>query len=180
MLPIDWVGNDNDDEETTTVEPKDGWRQTQDDSKKGAMRSAWSCTSCAALLLSAVLGRGAQASSHVRPKGGLVHRVAKAQITAPPSLRPRDGAVCPTDHSLCPESLNGGCCPSRYACAADSCYATTAAIASACGQEGWFACPAADSGRYLPTECVSQDGRLIASRRVSRGLLSRRLCLRAD
>ncbi|KAK0740144.1 hypothetical protein B0T18DRAFT_202826 [Schizothecium vesticola] len=117
------------------------------------MRSVWSCTSCVALLLSAVFGRGALAS-HVRPKEGLVHRVAKAQITAPPSLRPRDGAVCPSDHSLCPESLGGDCCPSRYACAADSCYATTAAIASACGQEGWFACPAADSGGCCPVGYV--------------------------
>ena len=110
------------------------------------MRSVWSCTSCVALLLSAVFGGGAHAS-HVRLKRDLVHRVAKAQITAPPLLR-RDGAVCQADHSLCPESLGGGCCPSRYACATDSCYATTAAIASACGKEGWFACPAADSGEW--------------------------------
>lgn len=149
LLPIDWVNTDNDNDNDTTVEPRDGWQQE----KGTAMRSAWPCTSCAARLLSAVFGRGAQASSHVRPKGGLVHRVAKAQITAPPSLLPRDGAVCPTDHSLCPDTLGGGCCPSRYACAADSCYATTAAIASACGQEGWFACPAADSGEYQRNVC---------------------------
>ncbi|KAK1829271.1 hypothetical protein QBC39DRAFT_357105 [Podospora conica] len=119
------------------------------------MRRAWSCTSCVALLLSAVFGGGAQAS-HVRPKNGLVHRVAKAQITPPPSLLPRDGdgAVCQADHSLCPESLGGGCCPSRYACATDACYATTAAIASACGKEGWFACPAADSGGCCPVGYV--------------------------
>ena len=110
------------------------------------MRSVWSCTSCVAWLVSAVFGRGARAS-HVRPKKDLVHRVAKAQITAAPLLR-RDGAVCQAGHSSCAASVGGGCCPSRYECATDSCYATTAAITSACGKEGWFACPAADSGKW--------------------------------
>lgn len=109
------------------------------------MRSVWSCSSCAVLLLTAVLGRGAEAA-HAGPKMDLVHRVAKAQITPGPLVR--KDATCPTEHTACPETLGGGCCPSRYECATDSCYATTAGITSACGKEGYFACGAADSGQY--------------------------------
>ena len=116
------------------------------------MRSVWSCRSCVAVLFSAIVGGGVQASQ-AGPKRDLVHRVAKAQITPPPLWR-RDGAVCPADNSLCPDSLGGGCCPPRYECATDSCYATTAGITSACGKEGWFACPAADSGGCCPVGYV--------------------------
>ncbi|KAK5661384.1 hypothetical protein OQA88_11283 [Cercophora sp. LCS_1] len=126
------------------------------------MRSVWSCSTCAVLLLAAVLGRRAEAA-HARPKMDLLHRVAKAQITPGPLVR--KDATCPTDHSACPETLGGGCCPSRYECATDSCYATTAGITSACGKEGYFACGAADSGGccpvgYLcgPADCAAPAG----------------------
>ncbi|KAK0705417.1 hypothetical protein B0H67DRAFT_383272 [Lasiosphaeris hirsuta] len=127
------------------------------------MRSVWSCTSCVALLLSALLGSGAEAVHAGRQRRDLIHRVAKAQVTAHP-LR-RDTSTCATDHSLCPDSVGGGCCPSRYECATDSCYATTAGVTSACGKTGWFACPAADSGGCCPvgyvcgpTDCTAPAG----------------------
>jgi len=108
------------------------------------MPSIWSCSACVASLFGALLGLGADAR-HAGPKRDLVHRVPKAQITPGPLLQ-RAASTCQTDFSLCPESVGGGCCPSQYECATDSCYATTAGITSACGKEGWFACAAADSG----------------------------------
>ncbi|KAK3903644.1 hypothetical protein C8A05DRAFT_32626 [Staphylotrichum tortipilum] len=108
------------------------------------MRSIWSCSSCAALLLAALLGREASAS-HAGKGGNHVHRVRKAQVTpaaaAHPVLARRDeGGSCPAEYSACAASLSGGCCPSRYACAADSCYATTAGPTTACGKSAYFAC----------------------------------------
>lgn len=101
------------------------------------MRSVWSCSSCALLLFFALLGREASAL-HAGMQWRDVHRVAKAQITAHPMRR--DEGACPTEHISCAASLNGGCCPSRYACAADSCYATTAGPTTACGIAGYYAC----------------------------------------
>jgi hypothetical protein len=102
------------------------------------MRSIWSCSSCAVLLLFALVGREASAS-HAGRQGKNVHRIPKAaQVTAAPVRR--DDGTCPTDNTACPASLSGGCCPSRYACAIDSCYATTAGPTSACGKSGYFAC----------------------------------------
>lgn len=127
------------------------------------MRSVWPCTPCVVLLLSALLGSGAEAAHAGRQRRDFLHRVAKAQVTAHP-LR-RDTSTCATDHSLCPDSVGGGCCPSRYECATDSCYATTAGVTSACGKTGWFACPAADSGGCCPvgyvcgpTDCTAPAG----------------------
>ena len=109
------------------------------------MRSVWSCSWCAALLLAAVAGRRVDAA-HAGAKRDLVHRVPKAQITPGPLLQ-RDAGTCQSDHTLCPSTLGGGCCPSRYECATDSCYATTAGVTSACGKQGFYACPASDSGQ---------------------------------
>ncbi|KAJ9149419.1 hypothetical protein NKR23_g4382 [Pleurostoma richardsiae] len=111
------------------------------------MRSVWSCSSCVLLLLSAVLPRGAAAM--YQGKRDTVHRVDKVHVVV--QYERRDAAsVCPTKYSLCPASLDGGCCPDGYACAASSCYATTAATASACGRVGYFACGADVGGGCCP------------------------------
>ncbi|KAL2131784.1 hypothetical protein VTI74DRAFT_4612 [Chaetomium olivicolor] len=101
------------------------------------MHNTWSCSSCVIFLLFALLGREASAS-HVGRQWKDVHRIAKAQVTAHP-LR-RDEGSCPAQHTSCAASLSGGCCPSRYACATDSCYATTAGPTTACRKAGYFAC----------------------------------------
>ncbi|KAK4101379.1 hypothetical protein N658DRAFT_471137 [Parathielavia hyrcaniae] len=101
------------------------------------MRSIWRCSSCTALLVGAVLGRGAS-GSHAARQGKDVHSIPKAQVTAQPARR-QEG-TCPTEHTSCAASLSGGCCPSRYACAVDSCYATTAGPTTACGLAGYHAC----------------------------------------
>jgi hypothetical protein len=108
------------------------------------MPSMWSCTPCAVLLLSAVLGREVGASQVGKRHKDVEHRVEKAQahITALPAFaRKREATMCASDYSLCPASLDGGCCPQRYGCATDACYATTAGTASACGKVGFYDCP---------------------------------------
>lgn len=111
------------------------------------MRSVWSCPSCAVLLLVSLVGREASAS-HAGRQGKNVHRIPKAQVTAHP-LR-RDEGTCATEYTLCAASLSGGCCPSRYACATDSCYATTAGPTTACGKSGYFPCaPTNGEGKCL-------------------------------
>lgn len=108
-------------------------------------RGIWSCSSCAVLLLCAVLGREVGASHAKRRDRDTIHRLEKAHVTAAPGKR--DADLCPADYNLCPASLNGGCCPQRYGCETDSCYATTAGYASACGQVGYFACGADVGGK---------------------------------
>lgn len=80
-----------------------------------------------------------------------IHRLEKrAQITQPAVLFGRDEApdVCGTSLTLCPSSLNGGCCPNDYACAKESCYATTKGP-STCGTKvGWHVCGAIYGGKY--------------------------------
>ena len=115
------------------------------------MRSVWSCSSCVVLVFFALLGREATASRPGRPWKDDVHRVAKAQVTAHPARR--DEGVCPAAHASCPETLGGGCCPSRYACAADSCYVTTAGPTTACAKSGYFACAATDGGECAALPC---------------------------
>ncbi|KAL2265750.1 hypothetical protein VTJ83DRAFT_6850 [Remersonia thermophila] len=140
------------------------------------MRSVWSCSSCAQLLFLSLLGSDASVAAAAWGASGpwwgeadseeeerrweaeeemenLVHRIPKiAQVTPPPSLpfqrlaRRDDEASCPTEHSLCPGELNGGCCPSQYACASDSCYATTAGPTTACGKSGYYACTNGEVG----------------------------------
>ncbi|KAL2263534.1 hypothetical protein VTK26DRAFT_6353 [Humicola hyalothermophila] len=116
------------------------------------MRSVWSCSSCAMLLLFALVVTEATASHAGREREDGLHRIAKAQVTTHP-LR-RDEGECPADHSLCPAELNGGCCPSRYACAADSCYATTAAPVSCRGRSGFYACAASEGGGCCPVGLI--------------------------
>ncbi|KAK0706348.1 hypothetical protein B0T26DRAFT_448779 [Lasiosphaeria miniovina] len=113
------------------------------------MRRASTCAPGLVLLVSALLGGEAAASHAGRQRhDALLHRVAKAQVTAHP-LR-RDTSTCQADYSLCAQTLGGGCCPPRYSCATDSCYATTAGPTSACGKAGYFNCAASDSGGCCP------------------------------
>ncbi|KAL2024297.1 hypothetical protein VTK56DRAFT_8779 [Thermocarpiscus australiensis] len=118
------------------------------------MRSIWSCSQCVALLLFALLGKKTVASHAGRQREDVLHRVAKARVTALPARR--DEGSCPAAHSLCPASLSGDCCPAGYACAVDSCYATTAGPTTACGRSGYFACAATDGGGCCPVGYVCQ------------------------
>ena len=53
----------------------------------------------------------------------------------------RDVTACPADYpQICPASVGGGCCPSDRVCGTSSCYATSAAPASACSQVGYVGC----------------------------------------
>ena len=52
----------------------------------------------------------------------------------------RDATICPSDFQLCPQSLNGGCCPTDRVCGSQSCYPTSTGPASACGTVGYTAC----------------------------------------
>ena len=66
--------------------------------------------------------------------------------------RKRNAPICATDYSLCPESLGGGCCPTGRVCGSSSCYPSSAATASACGQVGYFGCGVEEGGQCsLPT-----------------------------
>src|ERR1700709_137318 len=42
----------------------------------------------------------------------------------------RDATSCPADYQLCPQSMNGGCCPSDRVCGTSSCFAAGAAPVS--------------------------------------------------
>jgi hypothetical protein len=114
------------------------------------MPSVWSCSPCIVLLLSAVVGREARATDVGKRHKDLLHKVDKvqAQITAFP--KKRDATECPSSYGLCPASLDGGCCPPRYECATDACYATTAGTQSACGLEGYYNCGISAGGGCCP------------------------------
>ncbi len=92
--------------------------------------------------------------------------VASPRITEPPLLvrrklgsthwdaiheelrgRKREATICPADYQLCPQSLNGGCCPNDRVCGASSCLPTSSA-ASACGMAGYIACGISDGGIF--------------------------------
>lgn len=60
----------------------------------------------------------------------------------------RDATSCPSDYQLCPQSVNGGCCPNDRVCGSSSCYAAGAAPVSACGKVGYIACGIDDGGKY--------------------------------
>jgi hypothetical protein len=64
--------------------------------------------------------------------------------------RKRDATVCPSDYQLCPQSLNGGCCPNDRSCGTNSCYATTSAPALACGLVGYASCAMSLGGELSP------------------------------
>ena len=77
-----------------------------------------------------------------------VERMAKEpEITQHAVLEPRDGEVCGESMSLCPSSMNGGCCPDGYECGKNSCFATTRGPATCGTLVGWYACAAVNGGK---------------------------------
>lgn len=76
----------------------------------------------------------------------VVYRVVKTEIVK--ALGKRD-ETCPASYSLCPASLNGGCCSSGYTCGSDACYKSTTAPPSACGKENYFPCPSDVGGKWV-------------------------------
>ncbi|KAI1817630.1 hypothetical protein GGS20DRAFT_507843 [Poronia punctata] len=49
---------------------------------------------------------------------------------------------CPQDGwSLCPPSVNGGCCPDGFACESAACHATTGGAAPCPNSPGYYSCP---------------------------------------
>ena len=69
----------------------------------------------------------------------------------------RDAASCPTDYQSCPQSLNGGCCPTDRVCGTSSCYPTSSAPASACGISGYIACGIPEGGIHPPLQIHELD-----------------------
>ena len=60
----------------------------------------------------------------------------------------RDATICPSNYQLCPQSLNGGCCPTDRVCGSQSCLPATTGPASACGTVGYSACAFDEGGEY--------------------------------
>lgn len=94
-----------------------------------------------------------------------VHRVYKVKITEnhltrDSQLDKRAKNQCPTSYNLCSASLGGDCCPNNYACAEDSCYATTAAVSTCGGFVSHYACPFESGGGCCPQglACGSDGG----------------------
>ncbi|WDK10469.1 hypothetical protein CGRA01v4_01748 [Colletotrichum graminicola] len=95
-----------------------------------------------------------------------VHRMEKAHVTVFRDLNRRDTATCATGYSACASSLNGACCQLGYACATDSCYATTSAPWTCLGKAGYYACDAVMGGGCCPEgyrcerggNCVAASG----------------------
>jgi hypothetical protein len=84
----------------------------------------------------------------------VVRRVDKIHVTTELQLLRRAAATstCPTNYSLCPASLSGGCCPTNYACEVSSCIQTTlATTASACGRIGYINCGIEAAGGCCPS-----------------------------
>ncbi|KAI1106404.1 hypothetical protein F4804DRAFT_42227 [Jackrogersella minutella] len=100
------------------------------------MKELWSCSTCVGFAVLAVL---APATVATHDNGYQIHRWEKDHnILHHPK---RDASCQISGYSLCPASVNGGCCPEGYACAVSSCYATTAGPTSACGTAGYYNCP---------------------------------------
>ena len=89
------------------------------------MGKMWSCSSCVALLVGTVLPW--QVLANLLPRMDSIHRVEKVYVTTQINgLRNRDSLVCPTGHTSCPASMNGGCCAEGYQCQTDTlCAAAT-------------------------------------------------------
>jgi len=126
------------------------------------MRSVWSCASCFAVLITAIIPDVATASGgryHEKIQARRVDRVNKLVVTTD-VLEKRD-AVCPPTASSCPSSLGGGCCQAGYACQTDACYATTTAPSTCAGNVGYFACGQEDGGKYRDYMRLRRDVLLI-------------------
>lgn len=114
------------------------------------------------LLLSAALPQHAAAMFQGDGKREHVHKVFKVKITEDHltedlQLEKRAKDQCPTNYSLCASSLGGNCCPNNYACAKDSCYATTAAVSTCAGLASYYACPQSVGGG-----CCQQGSSLLS------------------
>ncbi|KAH8179027.1 hypothetical protein LIA77_00546 [Sarocladium implicatum] len=103
--------------------------------------------------LALLLGCGITTSFEIRQRAR--HQGADdenmAYITAPPALRAREeNKVCGTGLRMCPSSASGGCCPDKYSCGTDSCYATSTEP-STCGTlVGWRPCANVYGGGCCP------------------------------
>lgn len=120
------------------------------------LRGARSWAPCTLLLLlSAVLPMHAAAMFQGDGTRDYVHKVYKVKITEDhltqdSQLEKRAKDQCPTNYALCASSLGGNCCPNNYACAKDSCYATTAAVSTCAGRASYYACPIDAGGGCCP------------------------------
>ncbi|KAL0940430.1 uncharacterized protein CTRU02_203193 [Colletotrichum truncatum] len=101
------------------------------------MKSLSSGSLCALGVGLSLLVRSSSAAEFRRHDG--IHRLEKAHVTAFADLE-RRAPVCSPGYTGCPSSLNGGCCESGFACATDSCYATTRAPRTCGGHVGYYAC----------------------------------------
>ncbi|OTA99856.1 hypothetical protein M426DRAFT_324747 [Hypoxylon sp. CI-4A] len=112
--------------------------------------SWWRCSSYVGFMMSTVLAPGAVAS---HDHGYQIHQLEKNHDLV---RHPKREASCQEiGYSLCPASANGGCCPENYACAASSCYVTTAGPTTACGTSGYYYCPmSANPGYCCPIGAV--------------------------
>ncbi len=106
------------------------------------MRGPWAWPPGVGLLLALALLAEA-AATHIRRTDG-VRRVDKIFVTT--QLERRDDGVCPTNYSLCPASLGGGCCPDSYGCETDSCIET--ARPTCRGNPGYAPCGIDVGGQF--------------------------------
>lgn len=123
------------------------------------MRVILSCHCCVIALFAASLGVSAQRLledyTHHRPRWiDPYHRAPKkGPITAAPEYPvgfrddynqklAKRGQACDAGYHLCAESLGGDCCPEKYDCATDSCYAATVnpLTWNCAGKVGWYPC----------------------------------------
>ncbi|ROT35181.1 hypothetical protein SODALDRAFT_329361 [Sodiomyces alkalinus F11] len=123
------------------------------------MPSLRACSHCAIALLFSVCTTPAVAVDVKRVDG--VHRVEKTHVTIIHNIQRRDmtsSSSCPPNHSLCPASLNGGCCPSGYGCASESCFASTRAPQTCAGRVGYYACAPEVGGGCCPEGYICERG----------------------
>ncbi|KAH8812086.1 hypothetical protein F5884DRAFT_302535 [Xylogone sp. PMI_703] len=106
------------------------------------MRGIWSC--CLVLAASFL---GVETKSNLKRKLGSNHW---DQVHEAIQAQKRDATECPQGYQLCPPSLKGGCCPADRSCGISSCYATTAAVQTACGIAGYSPCAIEDGGGCCP------------------------------
>lgn len=90
---------------------------------------------------------GAYGLHALSEKNARISMESNMHFTQAPLYR-RDESACPPDYSLCPQSLNGGCCPNGRSCGMSSCYAITAAPLSVCSSNGYIACGVEEGGMY--------------------------------
>ncbi|KAK1521026.1 hypothetical protein CABS01_05531 [Colletotrichum abscissum] len=117
---------------------------------------ATACSLCVLYLGVDLLVRAVEGAEFKRRDG--VHRLEKAHVTVFHDLNRRGTTTCATGYSACPSSLDGGCCASGYACATDSCYATTSAAQTCAGKPGYYQCNTVLGGGCCPEGYQCQRG----------------------